>query len=246
MKTSLSPENPFGYDRYGFAFENMVPGSRCLDYGCYDGKFMHAVTQRKAVEFVGVDVNSTTIPRNEFNQALHHIREAELPFESDSFDVVTILDVIEHVKDQDRVLQELRRVLKPGGTLIITAPKKHIFSFLDVGNFKFMFPSLHKAFFTWKHSPEEYRLRYIDNPDGMIGDVSKEKAWHEHFSEPEMRALLEKNGFEVEKFDGSALFMRVFIILGLLKLSFLLPPGSDTFDNRTFEHMNLFCRARKS
>ena len=45
-----------------------------------------------------------------------------LPFESDSVDVLMFLEVIEHLYDSDRPMHEIRRVLKPGGLLVISTP----------------------------------------------------------------------------------------------------------------------------
>ncbi len=48
--------------------------------------------------------------------------EATLPFETGAFDMVACLEGIEHVVDRHRTLRELRRVLKPGGRLVLTTP----------------------------------------------------------------------------------------------------------------------------
>ncbi len=45
-----------------------------------------------------------------------------LPFDSATFDAVVALDVVEHCADDGRVVSELARVLKPGGTLVVTVP----------------------------------------------------------------------------------------------------------------------------
>lgn len=45
-----------------------------------------------------------------------------LPFEAEQFDIVTMLDVLEHVEEDDRAVQEIFRVLKPGGAFILTVP----------------------------------------------------------------------------------------------------------------------------
>jgi hypothetical protein len=47
VKVKISKSNPFKYDRYGFAYENIKSNTKCLDYGCYDGNFMFKVTQHK-------------------------------------------------------------------------------------------------------------------------------------------------------------------------------------------------------
>jgi SAM-dependent methyltransferase len=47
---------------------------------------------------------------------------AQLPFKDGSIDVITALDVIEHVPDDTGLLREMRRVLRPGGVLLLTVP----------------------------------------------------------------------------------------------------------------------------
>jgi SAM-dependent methyltransferase len=46
----------------------------------------------------------------------------EMPFEADSFDLAASLDVIEHLEDDLTALRELRRVVAPGGSLLVTVP----------------------------------------------------------------------------------------------------------------------------
>jgi SAM-dependent methyltransferase len=46
-----------------------------------------------------------------------------LPFSEDTFDVILCLDVLEHIKEDDRVVSEIFRVLKPGGNLILSVPQ---------------------------------------------------------------------------------------------------------------------------
>ena len=45
-----------------------------------------------------------------------------LPFSESSFDAAFILDVLEHIDEDETVLREIRRVLRPGGSLLITVP----------------------------------------------------------------------------------------------------------------------------
>jgi len=46
-----------------------------------------------------------------------------LPFESDSFDIIICTQVLEHVREPQRVLEELFRILKQGGVVLISAPQ---------------------------------------------------------------------------------------------------------------------------
>lgn len=245
LKTKLSENNPFSYDRYAFAFENIKDGSKCLDYGCYDGKFIYSVQlQRDSIEYVGIDKNKDIVDENPYNLNLQVFSE-HIPFENGYFDFVSMLDVIEHIYNQDDSLRNINKVLKMNGTLLITVPKKHIFSFLDLGNYKFIFPTLHKLFYILKYSKKDYEYRYINNPSGLIGDVEKEKAWHQHFNEKELSLLLERNGFKVDVFDGSCLFQRVFILMDMIKLGFLIPGNIRHIDCKMYESSNLFCKAIK-
>jgi len=50
---------------------------------------------------------------------------AGLPFESERFDIVQSLGVLEYIGPYERAVRELRRVLKPGGTLVISVPNRH-------------------------------------------------------------------------------------------------------------------------
>ncbi|MBV5278114.1 MAG: class I SAM-dependent methyltransferase [Campylobacteraceae bacterium] len=244
MQTCLSSNNPFSYDRYGYAFEHLADKSKCLDYGCYDAMFLHKCKEKKALNYIGIDKNKDIVLQNPYKEQIF-VFEDKIPFTDNEFDCVTILDVIEHIYDQDKVLKEISRVLKKDGLLIITVPKKNIFSFLDLGNFKFTFPTLHKYFYILQHSRKEYNYRYINNPNGLIGDVEREKRWHQHFSEIELKDLLENNSFILEECDGSCLFQRVFIILDQLKLGKIIPNKLRVVDAKKFRASNLFCKAKK-
>jgi len=254
MHTKISSDNHYGYDRWGFAWEYVEAGSSAhLDFGCNDGKFMNALKDKNVARLAGVDVSAEAIDRGKGlypDLEIVHIRQAAaLPFDDGTFDSITILDVLEHVSGQSELLTELNRVLKDEGKLIVTVPGRHIFSFLDMGNFKFLFPRLHKWYYRLGHSAEEYVHRYVSNPDGLIGDVSADKRWHEHFSRRKLGNLLEKGGFSVIEFDGTGLFSRFIGPAGhflrwLRPLMKVIRRLQDA-DAKAFESANLFCTAEK-
>lgn len=252
MKTQTTPKNPFGANRYGYLWETLaaMPPGRHLDFGAYDGDTLKGLAETGVIsEGVGVDVNREVLENAKVpdNVTLTLIeKSSELPFEDNSFDSCSILDVVEHIHDQESVLKELNRVLKPEGRLIVTVPRKHVFSFLDIGNFKFMFPRLHKWAYCLKYSREQYETRYVQCANGLFGDVEVEKMWHQHFSQPEMQGLLKNCGFEPMSWDGSGLFTRPLLMLRLVC------PIADVPVRKTIEHdfekfhsMNLFCSAAK-
>src|SRR5712691_13086184 len=98
------------------------PHGTLLDVGCYDGQFIARVVDGDRV--VGLDVSHSAL-RQAANRGLCAVRgqvEAALPFVANSFATVVAAEVIEHVFDTQAVLQELARVLEPGGWLALTTP----------------------------------------------------------------------------------------------------------------------------
>lgn len=70
--------------------------------------------------------------------------DGELPYEKGSTDLVTLLDVIEHIDDDRGALENVRKLLRPGGTLVCTVPAfQFLWSGHDVLNH-------HKRRYTWK------------------------------------------------------------------------------------------------
>jgi len=227
---------------WAYGWEFIGDNKMVLDYGCFDGKFINALTESKPVQVFGADKNKDIV--NSTNQDnIVHIQKA-LPFKDGYFDVVTMFEVLEHVHDQRYVLTEIRRVLKDGGLLIMSVPQKHVFSFLDYGNWKYIFPKVHRYWYTKRHSASEYHYRYVDNPNGLIGDVDKEKAWHQHFETGEFSDLLKSCGFEIKYLDGYGKFA---LPLELIKMSLKisLPNWLARWEMTTFHHVKILCVARK-
>ncbi|NLE60794.1 MAG: class I SAM-dependent methyltransferase [Planctomycetes bacterium] len=254
MKTVLRPDNPFGPGRHGFAWEHVPAGKRChLDFGCGSGRFLETLKGKGFQRLIGIDAALEAIEagrREHPELELIHSKElAPLPFADREIDSISLLDVLEHLVDQQGLLAEFHRVLKDDGVLIVTVPGLHLFSCLDLGNLKFRFPRLHRWFYLLRHSRQEYEHRYSANPDGLIGDISVEKRWHEHFSRETLAGLLSSADFEVSLFDGSGLFMRV--MSPIYHLTRPIGPISRLVqrlqrrDHLRYDSANLFCLARK-
>jgi SAM-dependent methyltransferase len=105
----------------GITEEIKTENPRILDVGCGTGANLEMLAQFGASE--GVDVSDDAL---EFCRAkglkVHKGLAEKLPFADESFDVVTALDVVEHLDDDVDGLREMRRVLKRGGRTLIFVP----------------------------------------------------------------------------------------------------------------------------
>ncbi len=101
------------------------PGRHVLDLGCRDG----ALTQAYAGgnEIVGVDADREALAEAEklgIETRWADLDDA-LPFEDGSFDVVVAGELLEHLRDPRRVVSEVLRVLRPGGTFVASVPNAY-------------------------------------------------------------------------------------------------------------------------
>lgn len=102
-------------------------GLKILDFGCGKGTIFKEILKINShSEIIGVDVsekalieNKKRFPKNKF----YLIEDGgKLPFNNNFFDFIIASDVLEHVYDTDNAFQELARVLKPNGTILISVP----------------------------------------------------------------------------------------------------------------------------
>jgi SAM-dependent methyltransferase len=111
--------------RRDFLLGNVRPGERVLDLGCGEGDFC-AELASAGIDPIGAEVAEAALERaRERHPGLRfELVEAHgpLPFDAAAFDVVWASEVIEHVADTGRWLSEVRRVLRPGGALLLTTP----------------------------------------------------------------------------------------------------------------------------
>lgn len=95
---------------------------RILDVGCGTGLNMHYLS--KYGEVTGADASPAglSFARERGHQSLVMAPIEHLPFEDNTFDLVTALDVMEHLDDDLAGFREIERVLKPGGRALVLVP----------------------------------------------------------------------------------------------------------------------------
>jgi len=158
----------------GEAFEK-----KALDVGCGEGGLTRMLWEKGYKSF-GIDVDQEKIETakkrfgaTELNFEMQDA--AALKFPDKSFDLVLCLELIEHIDDPEGLLIEIARVLKPGGTLVISTPNRF--------------------------SPEGLAGRILARIRGRRWDAWDES--HQRvFSSHEFLRLLNKKGFKPNKIVG--------------------------------------------
>src|SRR3989338_4499398 len=147
--------------------EYVPAGATMLDMGCgSDYYLLRSVKDRKD--------GNITIRRTRIDE--------KLPFKSGMFDVATMIAFIEHLEKPEKVLSEVRRVLKKDGTIIITTP---------MGRAKPFWETLVKLGLTEEKTTEDHK---------------------HYFTTKEIEKLLGKNGFSItvsENFEAGMNYIAV-------------------------------------
>ncbi len=103
-----------------------IAGGQVLDVATQEGRFVQILMEnlQSYTEIVGIDINEQAIETAQSTVGQEDIRflvmnAEQLDFEDESFDTVSISASLHHLSNIQRVLEEMKRVLKPGGHFII-------------------------------------------------------------------------------------------------------------------------------
>lgn len=126
-------------ERYKFALKFIQKNNKVLDTACGDGYGTKLLAETEADEVWGADINQQAIEtaKNKYSAENLHFRivdGVDMPFEDNYFDVVISFETIEHIKDYQSFIKEIKRVLKPSGKLIISTPDRKITKKLGIDN----------------------------------------------------------------------------------------------------------------
>ena len=146
---------------------------KLLDTGCASGWFISEINSRHPnFECFGVDVHKKAIEygKKTYPQiSFFHADAHRLPFPQNFFDIVVCMEVLEHVVDPQKIMEEIKRTAKPNGMIIVS---------MDSGNLLFAL-----AWSVWKK---------------FKGKVWQEAHLHK-FTPGKLDKLFKKTGFKIEK-----------------------------------------------
>ncbi|MCH8161251.1 MAG: class I SAM-dependent methyltransferase [Chloroflexi bacterium] len=116
---------------------DLKPDSRLLDVGCGTGRHILELSRYEGT-FVGLDMSEEDLKKMRYLLALAaqegrlvanvHMAQGDgmsLPFEDNEFDQVICTETLEHVDDDEAMLRDLIRVLRPGGVLVVSVPDEY-------------------------------------------------------------------------------------------------------------------------
>ena len=121
-------ENQVNYHKKGTrayeASKLIRKGDNILDVGCGDGALFHLIKE-KCKDYYGTDISKTALSllkEKKVHTNIVNLNKEKLPFKDNLFDYTVCLDVIEHVFDPVKLIDELFRVTKPTGYVILSTP----------------------------------------------------------------------------------------------------------------------------
>jgi len=114
-------------------FDDLEPPERLLEIGLGSGVLIPELAAR-AGRYIGIDIHDSLdlvkAQSDGLGQGIDLLRAdvRALPFAGDSFDLIFALSVLEHMDSLDSAIDEIGRVLQPGGRLLVGFPIENVFS----------------------------------------------------------------------------------------------------------------------
>lgn len=190
MKEFLKAEpDPAFARRAGIILENLElkKGDRVIDIGCGRGFYVNLLSNLNlSLEVFGIDLNEKYLKAAKKGLKRKKVllkkgNALKLPFETNCFDKVIASEILEHIDKDIMAVEEIYRVLKPGGIALISVPNK---------NYPFLWDPLNWVL-------ERLFDKHIPSDIWWLAGI-----WADHvrlYEENELKTKLKKAGFKIEK-----------------------------------------------
>lgn len=159
---------------------------KLLDVGCSTGYDSFELAKRHGYHVVGIDINKASIEvANEIKDILNFRNVSFLnmdilhnDFQDEEFDIIIMLETLEHLKNTHRTIEEINRILKKGGVFILSTPYTS-----EVREYS--------------HPKMAFKLKE-DLNESEIEELFKGGFhWRSGYNENSIKSLLRKNDFEI-------------------------------------------------
>lgn len=138
------------YRQYASRIKNFVTTGRLLDIGCNIGLFLK-VAREEGFSPTGIEINKRCayFGREKYNVEIFSDYLENIKFASDSFEVITLFDVLEHIPNLSEFIEEVRRIIKPGGLVLVQSPNLNsLMAKLNKSNWFWLCPPDHLFHFS--------------------------------------------------------------------------------------------------
>ncbi len=189
-----------------------LKGKTFLDYGCGAGMFVVYAAGQGASRVTGVDAEETALStarffaaREEVENRCEWIAREDFPvfIPPLSFDVILLKDVIEHIEDDDALLQKASRALKPDGTIVLSTQNNLCLNYLTQGLYHRVLLQ-EKDWYGW----DETHLRFY-SPRGLARKLEdaglRPVAWRSAYIIPHKFPALPSSGKEFYRLESLSL-----------------------------------------
>jgi ubiquinone/menaquinone biosynthesis C-methylase UbiE len=169
-------------------FTESSPSARILDCGCGAGEYVINLQERGlnawGIEYNGVKVKKYHEGKGYFLDRIIVGDAQEIPFSEQIFDYVLVNEVLEHIPDDGRALNEIYRILKPGGLLLLFSPNR-------------FYPfETHGVILKGANKRLPFYLPFIPYIPLEIGNLFF-RYWARNYWPGELRLLVEQSSFKI-------------------------------------------------
>ena len=154
--------------------EGLAGARQVLDVGCGTGTMLTHLERYGEATGVDMDADAVTYCRERGLQRVTQISAPPWPLADAAFDVVTLLDVLEHADDDVGLLREIRRVSKPGALVMISVPA-----------YRFLWGPQDEI----SHHKRRYRAHQLENVISRAGLVAERVSYFNTLLFPPIAAI---------------------------------------------------------
>src|SRR3989344_25242 len=121
----------FGRERICASFMNNKIREKTLNIGAGEVLWIENGIFLGDKEFISSDITKENLGEHNLAKTKMIIKAEKIPFDDGEISQVIILDVLEHIKNDEVAVKEISRIIRPGGSLVVCVPNDTVLSYLN-------------------------------------------------------------------------------------------------------------------